>query len=134
VLAETIASIEHSCVLLAEDNELNQKVMLAMLKRLGYRADIASNGVEVLSALEHNHYDLILMGVGMPGMDGIEATREIRRCFQDGPKIVAVTAYALPGMREKCLEAGMDDYITKPVRLYELAVVLNKYRSSPACN
>jgi CheY-like chemotaxis protein len=126
-LEENIVRAEHSRVLLAEDNELNRKVMLAMLKRLGYRADIASNGIGVLRALEHRRYYLILMNVGMPVMDGIEATREIRRVFPDGPKIVAVTAYALPGMREKCIEAGMDDYITKPVRVNELGAVLTKY-------
>jgi CheY-like chemotaxis protein len=123
-LAGNIASVEHSLVLLAEDNELNLKVTLAMLKRLGYGADIASNGIEVLRALEHRRYDLILMNVRMPLMDGIEATREIRRVFPNGPKIVAITAYALPGMREKCIEAGMDNYITKPVRVNELAEVL----------
>jgi CheY-like chemotaxis protein len=123
-LAENIASVEHSHVLLAEDNELNRKVMQAMLKRLGYGADIASNGIEVLHALEHSRYDLILMSVGMPLMDGIEATREIRRFFENRLKIVAVTAYALPGIREKCIEAGMDGYITKPVRMNELAEVL----------
>jgi CheY-like chemotaxis protein len=123
-LAENIADVEHPRVLLAEDNELNRKVMLAMLKRLGYGADIASNGIEVLHALEHSRYDMILMSVGMPLMDGIEATREIRRFFGNRLKIVAVTAYALPGMREKCIEAGMDDYITKPVRLDELRAVL----------
>jgi CheY-like chemotaxis protein len=74
-LAENIANVEHSRVLLAEDNELNRKVMQAMLKRLGYAADIASNGIEVLRALEHRQYDLILMSVGMPLMDGIEATQ-----------------------------------------------------------
>jgi CheY-like chemotaxis protein len=90
-------------ILLAEDNELNQKVTLAMLKHLGYKADTALNGIEVLDAIEHRRYDLILMNVGLPEMDGLEATRQIRRLFKNGPRIIAVTAYAVPGMKQKCL-------------------------------
>jgi CheY-like chemotaxis protein len=116
-------------ILLAEDNELNQKVTLAMLKRLGYKADTALNGIEVLNALEHRRYDLILMNIGMPLLDGLEATGEIRRRWQNGPRIVALTARVLPEMKEKCFEASMDDYIGKPVRMNELAEVLRKYRT-----
>lgn len=87
-------------VLVAEDNELNRKVTLAMLDRLGHKADTAVNGIGVLRSLEHQQYDLILMNVCMPLMDGIEATIEIRRRYHNGPKIVAVTAYAFPSMRE----------------------------------
>jgi len=101
-----------------------------MLKHLGYRADTALNGIEVLLALKNKRYDLILMNVGMPEMDGLEATRQIRGLFQNGPKIIAVTAYALPGMKQKCLEAGMDDFITKPVRIDELGAVLRNYQIS----
>ena len=93
-----------------------------MLKRMGYRADMAADGREVLQALELLPYDLILMDVKMPEMDGIAAAKEIRRLWpNNGPKIVAITAYAMEGDREKCLEAGMDDYIAKPVQKGELA-------------
>ncbi|HSD57408.1 MAG TPA: response regulator, partial [Methanotrichaceae archaeon] len=89
-------------ILLAEDDELNRKVTLLMLKRLGYKADAASNGVEVLEALGRQLYDLVLMNIGMPEMDGIETTREIRRRWQNGLKIIAITAYVLPGIRAIC--------------------------------
>lgn len=120
-------SVGPSRILLAEDNELNRKVTLLMLKRLGYKADAASNGIEVLKALVRRPYGLVLMNIGMPEMDGIETTREIRRRWQDSLKIIAITAYVLPGMRAICLEAGMDDYIDKPVKIEELAKVLGKY-------
>jgi len=111
-------------ILLAEDKELNQKVTLAMLKRLGYRSDMALNGIEVLHALEHRQYDLILMNIGMPLLDGLETTCEVRRRWQNGPRIVAITARVLPEMKEKCFEAGMNDYISIPVKLEELRAVL----------
>ena len=126
-MPENLARVEHRSVLLAEDNELNREVTLAMLKRLGYGADVALNGIDVLIALKHKKYDLILMNVGLPEMDGLEVTRQIRRIIQNGPKIIAVTAYTIPGLKQKCLEAGMDDYIAKPVRKGELAEVLKKY-------
>ncbi|MFB3766638.1 MAG: PAS domain-containing protein, partial [Methanotrichaceae archaeon] len=104
-------------ILLAEDDVSSQKVALQMLKKLGCRADVAANGIEVLHALERQHYDVVLMDVRMPEMDGLEATRIIRQRWPDnGPKIIALTAYALEGDREKCIEAGMDDYIPKPVQ------------------
>jgi PAS domain S-box-containing protein len=116
-------------ILLAEDNPVNQMVMLKMLKKLGYNADVATNGKEVLSSLELQSYDLILMDVQMPEMDGFEAARTIRKRWasEDQPKIVAITAYALKGDREKCLAAGMNDYISKPVKLEELRIVLDSY-------
>ena len=114
-------------VLLAEDNVSSQKVALQILKRLGYRADVAANGIEVLQALERQPYDLVLMDVRMPEMNGLEATRIIRKRWPDSElAIIAVTAYALEGDREKCLEAGMDGYISKPVRIEDLAGQLNK--------
>jgi len=118
-------------ILLAEDNVINQKVALRMLKKIGYRADLAANGLEVLTALEHLHYDVVLMDVQMPEMDGLEATRAIRERLppEDQPRIIAITAYALEGDREKCLKAGMDGYISKPVNVHELAEALGRCRS-----
>ena len=117
-------------ILLAEDNVSSQKVAVQILMRLGYRADVVANGIEVLQALERQPYDLVLMDVRMPDMDGLEATRIIRQRWPgDGPTIIAVTAYALQGDREKCLEAGMNDYISKPVKMAELAAVLRKYQT-----
>jgi len=111
-------------ILLAEDNIVNQRVMLHMLKHLGYRADIAADGVEVLKAMELQSYDLVLMDIQMPEMDGFETAKEIRRCWPKGPMIIALTAYALKGDREKCLDAGMDGYIAKPVKVDDLATLL----------
>ena len=115
-------------ILLAEDNVVNQKVATHLLDRIGYRADIAANGLEVLEALKRQSYDVVLMDVQMPQMDGLEATRRICRDWPANkkPKIIAMTANAMQGDREKCLEAGMDDYITKPVRREELAIALSK--------
>lgn len=116
-------------ILLAEDNAINQKVTQKMLNKLGFRADVAANGVEVLQALERRPYDVVLMDVQMPEMDGLEATKAIRQKCSEGPKIVAMTASALKGDREMCLDAGMDDYICKPVRIQDLARVLRRYQS-----
>lgn len=107
-------------ILLAEDNAINQKVALQMLKKIGYEADLAANGQEVLSAMELQHYDLILMDVQMPVMDGIQAARKVRERWKNGPKIIAITAYAMEGDKERCIEAGMDDYISKPIQMEEL--------------
>ncbi len=103
-----------------------------MLNKLGYHADVAANGEEVLHSLELKPYDLILMDVQMPEMDGFEATRAIRKHWgsADPPKIVAITAHALEGDREKCLDAGMDDYLSKPVKMEDLQEMLAKYRSN----
>lgn len=91
-----------------------------MLKKIGYQADVAANGLEALQALERQPYDLILMDVQMPEMDGLEASKKIRERWPNGPKIISITAYALEGDRERCLEAGTDDYISKPMQLEEL--------------
>ena len=123
------AEINLMRILLAEDNVSSQKATLQMLKRLGYRADVVANGIEALHALERQSYDLVLMDVRMPEMDGLEATRIIRERWPDnGPKVIAITAYALQGDREKCLAAGMNDYISKPVKIIELTEVLSKYQ------
>jgi len=114
-------------LLVAEDNLVNQKVALLMLRKLGIRADVAANGMEVLQALERQNYDVVLMDVQMPEMDGFEAAKAIRERWMSGlPHIIAVTAHALEGDRKRCIEAGMDDYISKPVRLEELASALRK--------
>jgi PAS domain S-box-containing protein len=115
-------------ILVAEDNHLNQKMLLEMLRKMGYRADAVADGREVLQALERQPYDLILMDIRMPGMDGITATREICKRWPNAcPKIVAITAYALAGDKDRCLNAGMDGYIAKPVQMDELAEVLKRY-------
>jgi CheY-like chemotaxis protein len=113
-------------ILLAEDNFINQKVALRTLERLGYQADVAANGLEAVAALGRQHYDLVLMDVQMPEMDGLEATRAIRDYLspKHQPRIVAMTADALAETRQACLDAGMDGYISKPVNLSELTQVL----------
>ncbi|MCP4283477.1 MAG: response regulator, partial [Gammaproteobacteria bacterium] len=115
-------------ILLAEDNSINQQLALRTLERLGYRADVAGNGVEALDALRQKLYDVILMDVQMPEMDGLEATRQIRKEFQTEaqPRIIAVTANAMQGDREECLSAGMDDYISKAFEVQELMNALEK--------
>jgi len=114
-------------ILVAEDNPSNQRVLVEMLRRMGYRADCAADGRDVIEALERRSYDLIFMDVKMPEVNGIEATKEIRRRWPIGPKIIAITAYALDGDKEKCLEAGMDDYIAKPVQMGELSEALLRH-------
>jgi PAS domain S-box-containing protein len=115
-------------ILVAEDDPLNQKVLVEMLKRLGCRPDAVCDGTEVLRALGNQEYDLVLMDVSMPEMDGITATQTIRRLpLKNVPKIIAVTANALAGDREKCLQVGMDDYISKPVQKRDLEAIVMKY-------
>ena len=115
-------------ILLAEDNTVNQKLALRLLQKLGYRADVASNGMEAVQSVERQSYDVILMDVQMPEMDGLEASRLI--CAQwpreRRPRIIATTANAMQGDREMCLAAGMDDYISKPIRVAELIAALTK--------
>jgi CheY-like chemotaxis protein len=120
-------------ILAAEDNVFNRKVVMHLLRQLGYHADVVSNGVEVLEALKHSSYDLILMDVQMPEMDGIEATRHIRANLplEHQPWIVAMTAHALTSDRDRCMAAGMDNYISKPIRLENLVAVLEEVGKQP---
>ncbi len=115
-------------VLLAEDNVVNQRVAVLLLERLGYRADVVGNGVEALAALAERPYDVVLMDVQMPVMDGLQATRRLRAELPADrqPRVVAMTANAMAEDREQCLAAGMDDYLAKPVRRDELAAALSR--------
>ena len=123
--------LTHARILLAEDNLTNQQVAMGILKKLGFRAEVAVNGAEAVKALETFHYDLVLMDMQMPVMDGLEATRAIRhpqsRVLNPKVTIVAITANAMRGDREKCLQAGMDDYLTKPIERPALVGVLKKW-------
>lgn len=122
-------------ILLAEDHLVNQKVALQILERMGYRADVAGNGLEVLEALQRQPYDVILMDMQMPIMDGLEAARQIQKRYDSGensysqrPRIIAVTANAMESDRADCMAAGMDDYISKPIRMEQLVKVLRNCR------
>jgi signal transduction histidine kinase/DNA-binding response OmpR family regulator/HAMP domain-containing protein len=122
-------------ILVAEDNAINQQVALSFLERLGYRADVAANGLEVLSSLRRQPYDVVLMDVQMPEMDGLDATRRIRQSSapelagETQPRIIAMTANALKEDAEACLAAGMDDYLSKPIQAEELVGALSRCRS-----
>lgn len=128
---DDMADMAEGCplrILVAEDNPSNQKVMVEMLKKMGYRPDAVADGREVIDLLERRPYDIVFMDVRMPEMDGLQATLEIRRRWPvNGPRIVATTAYALSGDREKCLQAGMDDYLAKPLQKREIARILKRH-------
>jgi PAS domain S-box-containing protein len=115
-------------ILLAEDNPMNQKVALRLLEQLGYRADVATNGLEAIEALERQPYDVVLMDVQMPELDGLDATRRICEQWpeESRPHIIAMTANALPEDREACFAAGMNDYVAKPIRAEELVAALKR--------
>jgi PAS domain S-box-containing protein len=117
-------------LLVAEDNAVNRQLATAMLGKLGYGADMVTNGREAVAAVAEGAYDVVLMDVQMPELDGLEATREIRDRFpgESGPRIIAMTANAMEGDREACLAAGMDDYVAKPIRIDELARALARGR------
>jgi len=114
-------------ILIAEDNAVNQKLTERVLNKLGYKPEIADNGLEALQAVTQKSFDLILMDVQMPEMDGLEATRKIRLRAGDQPVIIAMTANAMQGDREECMTAGMDDYISKPVKIEILVNLLEKW-------
>ena len=117
-------------ILVAEDNAINMKIINKMLEKLGYRADMATNGREVISAFEHKFYDIVMMDVQMPVMDGVEATGILVEKFRNQskkPVIIALTANALKGEKEKCLDAGMDDYLSKPFQLSDIRDLIAKW-------
>jgi CheY-like chemotaxis protein len=114
-------------ILIAEDNKINQKMAIKVLSKLGYNPDVSQNGNEVLEEVSKVKYDLIFMDVQMPEMDGLEATRMIRLCLTVQPVIIAMTANAMQGDREECMQAGMDGYLSKPVHLEDLVVILEKW-------
>jgi CheY-like chemotaxis protein len=120
-------------VLVAEDNRTNQKVICKQLQLLGYESDVAATGVEVMAALEREHYHVILMDIQMPEMDGTEAIHLIRTHIPTAqqPYIIALTADALEGSRERYLQLGADDYISKPVRTDTLRAALDQCRQAP---
>jgi two-component system, sensor histidine kinase and response regulator len=118
-------------LLIAEDNIINQKVVLNYIKKLGYRADAVANGQEAIEALELAPYDLVLMDIQMPKMDGYKATKKIRdkksKVLNPKIPIIALTAHAMAGDRNKCIEAGMDDYLTKPINPKQLFGKIEKW-------
>lgn len=123
-----VKPVENLRILLAEDNVVNQKVALLQLKQLGYEADVVANGIEVLEALQRQPYDVVLMDVQMPEMDGLEATCMIRQQWSPelSPRIIAITGNTMSEERDKCLEVGMDDFIAKPIKIPELAQALQQ--------
>jgi GAF domain-containing protein/CheY-like chemotaxis protein len=134
-LDEELATRHPVRILLAEDNVVNQKLAIRLLEKLGYRADVVGNGIEAIEALERQTYDLLLSDVQMPEMDGLEATRRILERWPPGerPWIVAMTAEAMSGDRERCLAAGMNDYLAKPIRVDELVAAIKRTpRRGPA--
>ena len=125
VVTHNLAERHPLRILLAEDNVVNQKLALRLLQQMGYRADLAANGLEAIEAVQRQVYDLVLMDVQMPEMDGLEASRRLGR-LPTRPRIVAMTANAMQGDRDICIAAGMDDYLTKPIRVEELAAALTR--------
>ena len=123
----TMAAHHPLRILLAEDNAVNQKLALRLLQQMGYRADLASNGIEAVESVKRQAYDVVLMDVQMPELDGLDATRQICKLLEapQRPRIVAMTANAMQGDREICMDAGMDDYLTKPIRVDRLVEALN---------
>jgi len=115
-------------ILVAEDNLINRKLMLKILENIGYEADVAENGVEVLDKIAKKSFDIIFMDIQMPAMDGYEATRHICEKFdkKSRPRIIAITANAMQDDKDKCMEAGMDDYLTKPIRKDDISALLEK--------
>ena len=116
-------------ILVAEANAVNQVVVMHMLRRLGHDADMVEDGEAAVTAVAHTRYDIVLMDIQMPNVDGLTATRRIREAGGVQPRIIAMTANAMAGDREVCLEAGMDDYLSKPIDIEPLSAVLERNRS-----
>ena len=122
-------------ILVAEDNVINQKVASRMLEKLGHQVDVAANGEEAITAVADGAYHICFMDCLMPEVDGYTATKAIRvheKQTGEHLPIIAMTANAMPGDRERCLEAGMDDFLCKPVRVDELSAVIDRWRPSPS--
>jgi signal transduction histidine kinase len=119
-------------ILMADDNRINQKVGRGFLEKLGYKADVVGNGLEVIEALQRQAYDIIFLDIQMPEMDGYETARQIQLRWTDRPRIIAMTGNAMQGDREKCLAAGMDDYVVKPVRIDDVRTTLERWGHPPA--
>jgi CheY-like chemotaxis protein len=126
-LAADLAKYYPLRILVAEYNKTNQTVSLKVLSKLGYEAALAENGEEALEMVSEEKYDLIFMDIQMPLKDGLEATRMIRLCLNTQPVIIAMTANAIQGDRQKCINAGMDDYISKPFKIEELTKMIEKW-------
>ena len=125
---EKLSTIYPMSILMAEDNTINQKLLLKSLKYYGYESDVAVNGLDALYKIKQKTYDLIFMDVQMPMMDGLEATVQIKKDTSiTTPIIVAMTANALDGDKEMCFDAGMDDYVSKPIKVDNLEAVLTKW-------
>jgi CheY-like chemotaxis protein len=116
-------------ILLVDDSEVNLKVASFMLKKLGHQADIATNGIEAIEALEHNSYDIVLMDIQMPKMDGLEATKIIRQRWHQNPRIIFVTS--LTNCQDACLDAGADDFLTKPLGIETLRKAIEYHMQIP---
>jgi CheY-like chemotaxis protein len=121
-------------ILLAEDNPVNQKVVQRILSQFDCHVDLAGNGLEALDLLDRARYDVVLMDVQMPELDGLETTRRIRNAERPQPYVIALTANAMDGDREQCLDAGMDDYISKPIQVGDLAAALSSMPESSAAD
>jgi CheY-like chemotaxis protein len=122
--------VNRGFILIAEDNRVNQKIAAMLVGKLGYSSEVVFNGLEVLEAMSQKRYDLVLMDCQMPEMDGLEATIEIRQRESGTQRhipIIALTANAMAGEREKCLSTGMDDYLTKPFKQEELSRILEQW-------
>ena len=119
-----------SAILIAEDNPMNQHVIMHILHKMGYQPDLAKNGQEAVAATIQKDYDIILMDMQMPLMDGLEATEAIRGILIRQPVIIALTANAMADDQQACLEAGMNDYISKPVKLEELMDKIEKWHGT----
>jgi len=119
-------------ILLVDDSDVNLRIASLMLKKLGHQADIATNGIKAIEALENQSYDIVLMDIQMPEMDGLEATKIIRRRWHQGPKIIVITS--LNNYREICLEAGADDFLTKPFGIKELRESIECHMPIPMFN